>query len=263
MIFPTEPRYLVLYIEYAFNKGSSPATISSQLSAVSYLHKLANASDPTQAFIIKKMVVGVHKLRPQIDIRLPLNVSHVCNLIKSAQQVASSQYTCVLLKAMYSLAFHALLRVGEFTSSTTSVSPNLLMYHQIELDINNKFLKITFYQYKHSNGHFPIVLKLSCQDNISCPITNMASYFRSRGSTPGPLFCFPGGHPVSNPAFISLFRLSLKIAGLDVNRYKGHSFRIGKATELAQSGVPDQDIQARGRWHSNAFTKYIRIQTDT
>ena len=189
-IFSTEPRYLVLYIEYAFNKGSSPATISSQLSAVSYL------------------------LRPQIDIRLPLNVSHVCNLIKSAQQVTSSQYTCVLLKAMYSLAFHALLRVGEFTSSTTSVSPNLFMYHQIELDINYKFLKIAFYQYKHSNGHFPIVLKLSCQDNISCPITNMASYLRSRGSTPGPLFCFPGGHPVSNPAFISLFRSSLKIRWL-------------------------------------------------
>ena len=38
---------------------------------------------------------------------------------------------------------------------------------------------------------------------------------------------------------------------------------IQMATDLAQSGVPDQDIQARGRWHSNAFTLYIRIQTDT
>ena len=48
LIFPTELRYLVLYTEYPFSKGSSPATISSQLSAVAYLHKLANVSDPTQ-----------------------------------------------------------------------------------------------------------------------------------------------------------------------------------------------------------------------
>ena len=61
---------------------------------------------------------------------------------------------------------------------------------------------------------------------------------------------------------MSLFRLSQKIVGLDVNRYEGHRSRIGKATDLAHWGVPDQDIQAI-EYHSNAYTRYIRIQTDT
>ena len=59
---------------------------------------------------------------------------------------------------------------------------------------------------------------------------------------------------------MSKFNQSLNLIGLDPQFYKVHSFIIGKATELALSGIPDQEIQARGRWHSSAFTKYIRIQ---
>jgi hypothetical protein len=41
--------------------------------------------------------------------------------------------------------------------------------------------------------------------------------------------------------------------------YKAHSFRIGAATHAASRGYSDQDIQIMGRWHSDAFKKYIRI----
>ena len=108
---------LLKYIEFAFNKGLSASTITSQLSAVSYIHKLANVSDPAQSFIIKKMLKGVQNLRPQIDIRLPFNINHVSSMIESMVKISSSPYIRALFNAMYSLAFHALLRVGEFTSS--------------------------------------------------------------------------------------------------------------------------------------------------
>ncbi|EIW75346.1 hypothetical protein CONPUDRAFT_159472 [Coniophora puteana RWD-64-598 SS2] len=38
----------------------------------------------------------------------------------------------------------------------------------------------------------------------------------------------------------------------------GHSMRAGRATALAEAGVPPDRIQAAGRWSSEAFKVYIR-----
>ena len=40
--------------------------------------------------------------------------------------------------------------------------------------------------------------------------------------------------------------------------YGPHSLRIGGATALAFSGVPGEQIQAAGRWHSDAYLRYLR-----
>jgi hypothetical protein len=38
----------------------------------------------------------------------------------------------------------------------------------------------------------------------------------------------------------------------------GHSMRSGGATALAIAGIPDNRIQAMGRWSSDAYQQYIR-----
>jgi hypothetical protein len=258
--FPTKPETLVQYITFAFNKGLAPSTITSHLSAVTFIHKLSNQPDPAQAFVVRKMICGIHKLGHQPDIRLPLSLSHVCNLVASINHVASSGYMCVMFKAMYSLAFHALLRVGEFTGTNCQISNLLQLDHLVFLE-SPRLLQVTFHNFKHSTGHPPFSLTLSPQPNKSCPITNMAAYIHLRGQEKGPLFCFPGGQPVSRAIFTTMFNKSLSWIGLDPSRYKGHSFRIGKATALALANVPDHMIQTMGRWHSSAFRRYIRIQT--
>ena len=81
-LFPIKPFMLLNYIKFIFNKGLSQSTITSQLSAVSYIHnKLANVSYPSQSFIIKQYIKGVQKLT-QIDIRLPFNFNHASAMIE-------------------------------------------------------------------------------------------------------------------------------------------------------------------------------------
>jgi hypothetical protein len=46
----------------------------------------------------------------------------------------------------------------------------------------------------------------------------------------------------------------------DIRNYKGHSFRIGSVSHASSTGVSDEHIQLMGRWNSNAFKKYIRIE---
>jgi hypothetical protein len=42
--------------------------------------------------------------------------------------------------------------------------------------------------------------------------------------------------------------------------YNGISFRKGGASSLAAAGVPDRVIKAAGRWRSDCFQLYIRMQ---
>ncbi|RXN13000.1 poly [Labeo rohita] len=50
----------------------------------------------------------------------------------------------------------------------------------------------------------------------------------------------------------------LLLSGTPADNFSSHSFRIGAATTAAQKGLSQQQIQALGRWSSEAFKSYIR-----
>jgi hypothetical protein len=54
-------------------------------------------------------------------------------------------------------------------------------------------------------------------------------------------------------------RSRAKAAGLDLN-LKGHSFRIGAATEAFIRNLPDERIRALGGWTSDTYRSYVRDQ---
>jgi hypothetical protein len=59
--------------------------------------------------------------------------------------------------------------------------------------------------------------------------------------------------------FSSLLASSLAWANLANANIRPHSFRIGAATFAAAQGYTSCQIKKMGRWNSNAFEKYIRI----
>ncbi|VDH97557.1 Hypothetical predicted protein [Mytilus galloprovincialis] len=63
------------------------------------------------------------------------------------------------------------------------------------------------------------------------------------------------------PATIASHISALSYVGLNPTQYKGHSFRIGAATNAASLGYSEQLIQKLGRWNSNALQRYIRIES--
>lgn len=61
------------------------------------------------------------------------------------------------------------------------------------------------------------------------------------------------------PAFVNAFRALLAAAGISPDKYSGHSFRAGGATDLWEAGCPPEVIKRYGRWKSDCFYIYIRI----
>ena len=94
-----------------------------------------------------------------------------------------------------------------------------------------------------------------------CPVAYLQHYFSARDATPGPLFCFADGSTVKTSQFTQQLQQALNFCGLDSNKYKSHSFRIGAASLGAEKGLSDAQIRHLGRCKSDAFKLYIRQPT--
>ena len=101
-------------------------------------------------------------------------------------------------------------------------------------------------------------------------VTKMWSRFiKHRATKPlgprTPLFSHDGVKAVSRRGFLAAISGCIKQARISVDDqlYSGISMRAGGATALFEAGWPDVLIKAAGRWLSDAYTVYTRIQPAT
>ena len=71
-VFPASIGALAAFVAHLFSQNYAPATLLTYMSALSYVHKLADMADPTQHFVIKKLLAGAQKLAAKPDTRLPI-----------------------------------------------------------------------------------------------------------------------------------------------------------------------------------------------
>ena len=252
--FPASSQTVSTYMAYMFSEGASPGSIATHLSAIAYEHKISSHVDPTDSFIVKKLMTGARKLRTGCDYRLPITKDILRKLCLSIEHISISYYEKVLFNCMYLTAFFAFLRIGELAGT----GPHVLTIDQVVCNFPSN-VTIKFNSFKHHQGR-PISLVIKPSSPM-CPVQAMQKYLELRGSTPGPLFVYPGQPVLSRTCFVQRLKSSLIWVGFDPASFKSHSFRIGAATEAAQRGLPDSEIQALGRWKSSAFKKYIRFPT--
>lgn len=74
-------------------------------------------------------------------------------------------------------------------------------------------------------------------------------------------FCNSDQTPITVYQFNIELQRCLQYCGLDISHYKNHSFRIGGACHAADKGFSDAQIQALGRWKSDAFKVYLRSES--
>ena len=171
------------------------------------------------------------------------------------------------MQPMLLLAFHAFLRTGEITATSQKHDKSATLQAS-DCVINWQggrvtSLDIAIRNAKHSKGR---VFNINVPANSTkyCPAMAMHQYLTLAKPTSGNLFQFPGAIPVTRAFFDSHLKTALMAANVDTTLYKGHSLRIGAATEAVRVlGLTDSQVQKLGRWNSNAFKTYIRIPKHT
>ena len=112
---PISESVLALFISHLHRAGYSPATVSSQMSATGYRHKLQGGSDPTTTFLVQKLLSACHKLSKQFDLRMPIDKPMLSKLLGALDFTVPGNHHRALYKAMFWLGFHAFVRIGEMT----------------------------------------------------------------------------------------------------------------------------------------------------
>ena len=257
---PVSVPMVLLFIAHLYASGSAPASIVSTVSAVADFHKINGFHDPSNCFMVSKLLAGARNLGTVPDVRLPVTLPVLSRLVQALPTVFTSRYKCLMLRAMMVLAFKAYLRIGEMVPRSRGTIRGCL--HMDDVLLSGELITISFRRFKHSARQGPQSLQVrgECiQGTRIHPASFLRDFQLARGNVQASLFAYPDGSPMLRSEFdVSLKRL-LGFCGYQTSAFKGHSFRIGAATAAALRGESDAQIRAAGRWTSDAFKKYIRI----
>lgn len=256
---PYSGKTVGLYVSHLHSIGLLPNTIRTHLSAISFFHKIHEFKDPTQSFLVTKLMVSIQKQVPTVDKRLPISKNLLLQLIAVLSNIVSKNFDVCLYSSMFSLAYFACLRIGELTVSQSR--KNILCLHQITKVFRNNELcaiRVYFEQFKHSKSATP-VLEIPKQSDASCPVLLLQRYISVRPKNLNdPLFLDQLGSPVSRQKFLAILHKCITHLSLDSKKYNTHSFRIGRCTDLVMLGFSEEQIRNIGRWKSDAYKRYIR-----
>lgn len=256
---PINCNHLALFITHLHEKRLKYATIRNYLSGIAYIHKMLNVPDPTSSFLVKTVMAGIPQNLNSESKLLPITkdiLEHLLLLIPSA---TNDPYDITLYRSLFLLSFHACLRVGEAVTSSNDKHTLKLS----NLNIEENHCEINFTTYKHSKNNTPS-LKLR-RGNVAhiCPLVALKEYLNLRGHQQGQLYLHSDGSPIKRIDLLKLLNRCLMMGGYPVHRFNCHSFRIGRATQLARERADVETIKATGRWKSSAYVSYIREKSFT
>jgi hypothetical protein len=114
---PVPISHLINFIVYLAKNSYSPNTAKSYIAAIGFKMKMNNLTDSTDSFIVKKLLKGMSKTYKHADIRRPITVEILADIIRILPQICNSTYEAKLFSAVFVLSFRAFLRIGGFPST--------------------------------------------------------------------------------------------------------------------------------------------------
>lgn len=98
-------------IAYLFEQNYSPSSITSMVSAISYVYKIFNIPDHSQS-LVRKNIFGANKSAKAPDYRLQITSSILVKLVNALQFTVPNFFNRLLLQCLFSVAFHGFFSHG-------------------------------------------------------------------------------------------------------------------------------------------------------
>ena len=107
-------------------------------------------------------------------------------------------------------------------------------------------LQITIKQSKTDPFRKRVDLFVGRVSSPLCPVAAVTGYLCVRGTSPGPLFRYADGRPLTRPRFAAATRSALSEAGIDSSLYCTHSFLIIRCCSLCLCWLGQGDSSCVG-----------------
>jgi len=260
-MLPASQEIMMMYATHLYRRKMHISTIQTYLFAVRHLHIINDCNSPLldtpRLQLVLKYIQRNCEKSPD---KLPITQV----LLERMYNVLGSSHDEKLISSAMTLGFFGLLRAAEFTvPSQTSFDPNIHLtfgdVSQRTLYNGAKFMSVKIKQSKTDVKCRGILVHIGCSEHKVCAVCAMATHLEGKTlDYAKPLFQFNNGSVLTRSLLVNHTRTYLALAGIDPERFTGHSFRVGGATSAAEAGLSEWEIKLMGRWSSDCYHRYIK-----
>ncbi len=238
---PSEPKIITLYLTH-LSKSSKFSTLKRRLASISVLHKLNGHYLDTKHPIITENLLGIKRVKGTYQkSKKPILINDLKLIINAINQENNSKNK-VKNKALVLIGFAGGFRRSELVS---------VLYEDVEFV--SEGVKIFVKRSKTDQSGEGMTKGIPYfSDTNYCPVVSLKKWMEENDAKTGKIF------DMSDKNVALTIKKYAAIAGLDKNKYSGHSLRSGFATSTAELGAEERSIMAMtGHKTTQMVRRYI------
>lgn len=250
---PAAAGTVACYVVDQAGAGKKVATLERALVAIGRAHQLANISDPTKHRLVRETMKGIRRRKSSVQ--------------KKAQPLLLEALKAMVL-AMRSdelrdMRDMAILCLGFMTGLRRS---ELVALNVVDLKWAGRGLTVRVRRSKGDQtgeGRDVVVFRGT---GATCPVAAVEAWLAAASIGEGPVFVGVDrygnarvGKRLTDQVVRTVVKERARAAGLDFDRFSGHSLRAGLATQAALNGASMRDIAKQtGHRSEKVLNGYIR-----
>jgi len=239
---PTEPKILSLYLTN-LSQTSKFSTLKRRLASISVIHRLSGHYIDTKHPMITENLMGIKRIKGSHQkAKKPILINELKSIINVINKDQNEKRR---------LRNRALILVGFAGGFRRSELVAILIE---DIDFVSEGVKIFIKRSKTDQSGEGMTKGIPYFSNSEyCPVISLKSWLEKLEVKNGKIF------DISDKTVALTIKKYTAIAGLDSNKYSGHSLRSGFATSAAEFGAEERSIMAMtGHKTTQMVRRYIQ-----
>ena len=239
---PSEPKIVSLYLTH-LSKTSKFSTLKRRLASISVIHKLSGHYIDTKHPMITETLMGIKRVKGSYQkAKKPILINDLKAIINVIDK-EKNEKTRVKNRALILIGFAGGFRRSELVD---------ILYEDI--DFVSEGVKIFIKRSKTDQSGEGMTKGIPYFSNSNyCPVISLQTWLTKSEIKKGKIF------NISDKSVALTIKKYTAIAGLDPNKYSGHSLRSGFATSAAELGAEERSIMAMtGHKTTQMVRRYIQ-----
>ena len=240
---PTEPKIMALYLTH-LSKISKYSTLKRRLASISVLHKMKGHYIDTKHPIIMENLMGIKRTNGSNQKgKKPILINDLKALINVIHDSLEKDLRKIRDKAIVLIGFSGGFRRSELVN----------IYYE-DLEFVAEGVKIFVKRSKTDQSGEGMTKAIPYFENQDfCPVIALKKWIQVTQIKRDKVF------KISDKGVALIIKKYANLAGLDAQRYAGHSLRSGFATSTAESGAEERNIMAMtGHKSTEMVRRYIK-----
>jgi len=239
---PTEPKILSLYLTH-LSQTSKFSTLKRRLASISVIHKISGHYIDTKHPMITENLMGIKRVKGSYQkAKKPLLINDLKSIVNVIDKDKNEKRKAKN-RALILIGFAGGFRRSELVA---------ILYEDI--DFVSEGVKIFVKRSKTDQSGEGMTKGIPYFSNQKyCPVISLKNWLEKSEVKSGRIF------DMSDKSVALTIKKYTAIAGLDSNKYSGHSLRSGFATSTAELGAEERSIMAMtGHKTTQMVRRYIQ-----